>query len=152
MFLRILLGILSWTTSDEGVESCSSSWGESRVLGSGMFGGCLRDCSATGGSGEGRRLDACLCRGGWYGFASKEAIMLGGRVGDIRRGGRRGCFGGFWFGAGRGCCGCCERSRSGDSMRGRFAESRDLSDCEEVDSSRLLLCLGLSSLTSLESG
>jgi len=37
-------------------------------------------------------------------------------------------------------------------MRGRFAESRDLSDCEEVDSDSVLLCLGLSSLTSLESG
>lgn len=90
MFLRILFGILSLTMSDEGVESFSSSCGESRVLGSGMFGGCLRDFSAAGGNGEGKRLDACLCREGWYGFASKEAIMLGGRVGDIRRGGRRG--------------------------------------------------------------
>ena len=101
------------TISDGGVEVLSSSsCGESRVLGSGMFGGWLRDFSATGGSGEGRRFEACLCREDWYGFASKEAIMLGGRVGDIRRGGRRDCFGCFCFGEGRGCCcDCCERSR-----------------------------------------
>lgn len=143
-FLRILLGILSLTMRDGGAESLSSSsCGESRVLSSGMFGGCLRDFSVTGGSGEGRHLEACLCREDWYGFASKEAIMLGGRVGDIRRGGKRDCFGGFCFGEGRDCCGCCERSRwwicSGDSMRGRLAESRDFSGCEDVDSEGILV-------------
>jgi hypothetical protein len=38
-------------------------------------------------------------------------------------------------------------------MRGRLAESRDLSDCEEVDSDRVLLWIGLSFfMSSLESG
>lgn len=143
-FLRILLGIRSLTMSDGGVSTItSSSWGESRVLSSGMFEGCLRDFSGTGGSGEGRRLEACLCREDWYGLASKEAMILAGRVGDIKRGGRSDCFGGFCLGEGRGCD-CCDLSRlwiwSGDSMRGRLAESRDFGGCEDVDSERVSLC------------